>query len=88
MGQPLPDRIANAPELFEGLQLYLQAFFDLDSERSHGMGIMMIPWQSIRHYALAYEFSDDQSEDLMYFIRKMDVAHTKRLKEKSKTKNG
>jgi hypothetical protein len=26
-GQPLPDRIANAPELEVGLQLYLQAFF-------------------------------------------------------------
>lgn len=85
MRQPLPDRIANAPELYEGLQLYLQAFFDLDSERSHGMGITMIPWQSINYYAMAYEFTDDQKEDLMYFIRKMDVAHTKRLQEKNKS---
>ena len=38
MGQPLPARIANAPELMLGLQVYLQAFFDLDSERSHANG--------------------------------------------------
>lgn len=84
MGQPLPDRIANAPELYSGLEIYLQAFFDLDSERSHGMGIQLIPWSAIKHYALMYEFSEDQSEDLMYFIRKMDIAHTNKLKSKSK----
>lgn len=85
MGQPLPDKIANAPELYSGLQLYLQAFFELDSERSHGMGVTMIPWMSIKYYAESNEFSLDQSEDLMYFIRKMDIAHIKRISNKAKT---
>lgn len=84
-GQPLPDRIANAPELFTGLELYLEAFFELDTERSHGMGITMIPWSSIKFYCQAYKLSSEQAEDLVYFIRSMDIAHTKRLSDKAKS---
>ncbi|WZB35695.1 tail chaperonin [Enterobacteria phage FtMidnight] len=89
-GQALPDRIANAPELQIGLQLYLQAFFDLDSERSHSMGVTPIPWSSIATYARAFEFDEEQTEDLFYFIRKLDQEHTKKLAEKQKAaaKNG
>lgn len=82
MGLPLPDFIANAPELLQGLQLYLQAFFDLDTERSHAAGIVLIPWSAIKDYALANEFSEEQSEDLQFLIRKMDIAHTNELRKK------
>jgi hypothetical protein len=81
-GAKLPDRIANAPELFFGLQLYLDAFFDLDSERSHGMGLTPISWSSIKSYAVAYEFDEDQTESLLFLIRAMDHAHLKRLDKK------
>lgn len=84
-GQPLPERIANAPELLLGLQLYLQAFFDLDSERSHSTGLVAIPWTSINEYAKAFDFDEDQTEDLFFFIRKMDASHLKRLELKNKT---
>lgn len=85
MGQPLPDRIANAPELITGLQLYLQAFFDLDSERSHAMGVTRIPTSRIREYSTYYEFDDEQAEDLLYLIKKMDTDHCDRLAEKAKS---
>jgi hypothetical protein len=89
-GQPIPDRIANAPELEIGLRLYADAFFELDSERSHGMGLTPIPWTSIADYASAWEFDDEQRADLFYFVRKLDQEHLKRLSEKQKavTKNG
>lgn len=87
MNQPLPDRILNAPKLNFGLQLYLSAFFDLDSERSHSMGVVSIPNSEIRNYAGHYDFSDDQTEDLLYVIRQMDNAHTKRMADKLKSKN-
>lgn len=89
-GQPIPERIANAPELQPGLQLYMQAFFDLDSERSHAMGLVVIPWSSIAAYAAAFEFDEEQTEDLFYFVRKMDTEHLKKLAEKQKanSKNG
>ena len=83
-GQPLPSRIENAPELEIGLQLYLQAFFDLDSERSHGNGLVQIPWTSIAAYAQAFAFDEEQTEDLFYFIRKLDSEHLTRLSNKQK----
>jgi hypothetical protein len=66
-----------------GLQLYLNAFFDLDSERSHGMGLTRIAWSSIKDYAIAYEFSEEQTEDLIFLIKRMDAAHLERLDSKT-----
>lgn len=82
IGQPLPDRIANAPELITGLELYLQAFFDLDCERSHGMGLTRIPWSSIKDYAIAFDFDSRQTEDLFYYIRALDFANLIYLEER------
>lgn len=82
-GQPLPDRIANAPELQAGLQLYLQAFFELDSERNE---LSPIPWSSIADYAAAYDFDEEQTADLFDIIRKVDAAHINRLAEKQTAK--
>lgn len=87
-GEPLPERIANAPELTNGLQIYLQAFFDLDAERSHAMAPTPIPWTSIAAYARAFEFDEEQTEDLFFHVRRMDAEHLKRISAKidSKTK--
>lgn len=81
----MPDRIANAPELMQGLEVYLHAFFDLDAERTHALSLTPIPWTSIKDYAIAYEFDEEQTEDLIYLIRKMDTAHLKRLSSKNGT---
>lgn len=81
-GEPLPERIANAPELINGLQVYLQAFLDLDAERNHALSLSPIPWASINEYSKAYEFDEEQTEDLLYFIRKMDNEHLKRLSKR------
>jgi len=85
-GRPVPDRIANAPELKPGLLLYMQAFFDLDSERSHAFGPTPIPWTSIYQYTKAFELDPEQTEDMFYFIKAMDSANLKRIEEKSKQK--
>lgn len=86
MGQPIPDRIKNAPELLPGLGLYLGAFFDLDSERTHAFGPAAIPITAILAYAAAFKFDEDQTEDLIYFIREMDKENLKRVNEKQKQK--
>lgn len=85
-GKPLPARIANAPELLPGLQLYLQAFFDLDAERSHGFSLSQIPWSKIKEYSKDLELDEEQTDDMLFFIRKMDSAHLKRLDARSKNK--
>lgn len=80
--QPLPDRIANAPVLRQGLEFYLQAFFDLDSERNQGMGQGRIPWFSIQRYASFYALNEDERDRLNYYIRALDAALAKHYKEK------
>lgn len=80
-GLPLPDRIANAPELFLGSEFYLQAFFDLDSERSHGMGLVHIPRSAIRDYAIEYELDENETDDLHCYIRAMDNVNLKYLED-------
>lgn len=85
-GNPLPKRIAEAPELRPDLALYLQAFFDLDSERNHSLAPTAIPWSKIKDYAVTYEFSEEQTEDLLFFIRQMDSEHLQRIAKQMKGK--
>lgn len=83
-GRPIPDRIKNAPKLSRpGLQLYLDAFFELDSERSHSLSLTPIPGSCIRSYADYYEFDHEQAEDLLFLIREMDAENLQRLKSKN-----
>lgn len=74
---PLPKKIQDAPELRLGLELYFGAFFDLNTCRQIGMGLAPIPWNCIKDYAQAYEFDESQTDDLFYFIRKMDHEYLK-----------
>lgn len=87
-GQPIPARIANAPELHIGLELFINAFFDLDSERQAGFSVGPIPWSKTREYGEAYKFDEDLIEDLMYFVKALDNAHMKRLERKNKQQPG
>lgn len=86
-GQPIPARIANAPELHIGLELFINAFFDLDTERQAGYSIGPIPWSKIKEYSVAYAFDEDLTEDLFYFVKALDNAHMKRLEAESKAKS-
>ena len=84
LGQPIPDGIANAPRLNLGLELYLQAFYDLDSERTIGLSLSPIPWSAIHNYCECNLLGEEQTENMHYFIRRMDGANLKRMNEKSK----
>ena len=67
---------------------YFDAFFDLDSERSHGMGYTRIPWTSIAEYAMFYSLDEDQTERLFTHIKAMDAAYIKRLAADADAKKG
>lgn len=83
---PLPDRIANAPELLLGLELYYKAFLDLTTCRGQGYGTEgPIGWLSIKGYADAHELSMEQQEDLFHHIQHMDAAYLKFKADKLKT---
>lgn len=78
-GTKIPDRIENAPELIRGLELYLLSFFDIDSDRDCAFSMRPLSWASVRNYAILNKFDEEQTEDLHFFIRKMDEAHLKRV---------
>lgn len=73
--RPLPPAIQNAPDLEMGLELFYGAFFDLTSCRSLGMGLGPIPWTAVNQYARAYGYSEEQEEDLQFYISRMDHAY-------------
>lgn len=84
-GRPLPERIQNAPQLHLGLQLYYDAFFELNTCRTVGMGLGPIPWTAVIDYARAFEFDDEQTDSLIYFVREMDAAFLAQKNKKDGT---
>lgn len=83
-GQSLPDALANAPFLLQGLEHFYLAFQELSSCRPVGMGIGAIPWTAIREYAQQENFVGEDYEEFMYMIREMDNAWLEYQNEKAK----
>ena len=79
-----PKVLTVQPRLPVGLVMYLEAFYELDTERTHTMGphgisVARIPWSRILRYAEHYDYDVDE---LLFFIRKMDDAHLEQLVSK------
>lgn len=81
MGQPIPDRIANKPFLKAYLMLYFDAFIELQFDRN---GSDHIPWSVIVKYAKFHEFDKIQTENLIYFVRRLDECYKKWSNKRSK----
>lgn len=84
--RPLPPRIANAPELFLGLQLYFIGFLDITDERELGWAEGPIPWRAIHEYCMSHDIVGEQREDFFYHIKQLDHAYLKWRAEKTKDK--
>lgn len=69
--EQLSPKIVNKPELFFGLALYLNAWYDLDTERDRTK-YQRINRSMCFQYAIDYELSEEQKEDLWYYINAMD----------------
>lgn len=69
--EALPTRIANKPELFYGNALFLNAWFELDTERDRTR-FQRITRSMCFTYAEDYELDEEQRDDLWYFIQHMD----------------
>lgn len=70
-GEPLPKKIENKPDLYLGSALFLNAWFDLDTERDRPQ-YQRITRSMCFAYAEDYGFDEEQREDLWYFIKRMD----------------
>jgi hypothetical protein len=83
---PLPDFIKNEPELMPGLDIFLQAFWDLSTCRQMGMGLGPIPWTATREYVTILGGSEEFQEDFHYLIRRIDSAYLQWASENTKDK--
>ena len=82
-GRPIPDSILNAPELTIGLELYLEAFFDLNHDRQIGMTLSPIPWSAMQRYAKHYDFTAEQTEVLFFLLPRLDAAYIEQENKKN-----
>lgn len=73
--RPIPDKIANAPELKTGHELYYVAFLELNSCRQIGFSIGPIPWTAIRDYCVEHEIEGEQKDDLFDCVQALDRAY-------------
>ena len=76
MGSPVPERIRNAPDLFNGLELFYEAFGALTTSRMLGQAAVgPIPYAAISGYCRDEGIFGRQREDVLYFIPRMDAAY-------------
>jgi hypothetical protein len=71
-GLPFPEKIANAPELIAGLELYYLGFIELSDSRQIGMAIGPISWQTVRDYCQSISLCEEQTEAMHHHIKEMD----------------
>jgi hypothetical protein len=83
-GMPLPDFIKNEPELMPGLEIFLQAFWDLSTCRQMGMGLGPIPWTSVQEYCTINGGSEEFNRDMHFHIRQLDAAYLAWCSDKNK----
>lgn len=84
LGKPIPDKLANPPQIALGTEFYIGAYFELDTERSKSMGTERIPFSSILYYGQYMGFIDDALDDFVYLMRAIDNAM---LKQENETKS-
>lgn len=85
----MPSKIANAPELFVGLELYYLGFLDLTSCRGQSYGTEgPISWITMHEYCFVHGIEGEQREDFFYHISRMDSAYLEFKASKLKTQKG
>lgn len=80
----LPDSIKNAPQLVYGLELYYTAYLDLQSCRATGWTDGRISWLNVNEYAMRCEYSEEQHDDLQFYVARLDDAYLTWKQEKRK----
>lgn len=85
-GAGLPDWVENAPDALPGEDLYMAAFADLLTERTHELG--PIPFSKILWYACDL-MGLDESYGMVFctVIREMDIEYLNWLSKERETKS-
>lgn len=77
-GAPIPERIANKPQLYTANEFYLSVFYEL---------IDNINWKTIIDYGLYYRLSNEIIEDLIVILPQLQSEYN-RLRKKVNSNEG
>ncbi len=76
-GLPLPEKIKNAPQLGFGLNIFYDAYFNLETCRLNGMSMGRIPWTAVQNYCESKGFTEEQTASAQLYIKMMDTEYIK-----------
>lgn len=71
-GRTIPERLW-PPDVWPGAELWLEAFWELGTERQIGMAVGPIPASAIRAYTAGWP--EDEAERFRLVIRRLDAAY-------------
>lgn len=75
-GVELPQTVDEKPEVRPDLELYWEAYMDLNGTRASGFGLGPIPWTSIDAFARRHKLEDpDEFQTLKEIVWKVDKAY-------------
>lgn len=84
-GEPIPDVIRDAPEPLPGLELYLDAYWEVQGDRPSGWSPGRIPWSTIVKFCEQHDLSGEQQDRMVYFFNRMDDAYLAYVAEQGKS---
>lgn len=84
LGEKIPDRIANRPVIEQYMMFYIDAFFELTTERQIGFVEGPIPLSAIHRYADRLEMNSEERIDFHLFITRLDATYLKYKTRKEK----
>ncbi len=85
-GNPIPDRILNAPRLTQCLEFFYDSFWVLNSCRSMGMTLGPIPVTAIIQYGKMYDCEGQLLDDLVDYVLLLDQIFLQRMNANAKKK--
>lgn len=79
----IPDSYKNKP-LRSDLIFFIDAFFDLETERQNSFSIGYIPWSKIIEYGLFCKLEGRSLDRFVFLIRQLDNEYVAYKREKEK----
>lgn len=73
-GRP-PKALIDRPELFPGNEWYLEAFWELSTDRDAGMALGPIPFSAINQYGKRLALDAEEFDTFRIMIRALDGAY-------------
>jgi len=83
----LPETLTETIGIPDELSFYLTAFFDLSSHRPLGFGGEgAIPTMAVFEYGRWFDFTLDELEDLLFYVRRLDNVYLEHINKKQTKK--